>query len=154
MVKVMIFDFDLTLFDSSAIKPLMDQRQWSLVYKNINRGSFYPFALSALNKLRENTTNIAIVTNAPSSYVKKVLKYFKVEIDFIVCYHDVKQHKPNPEGIYKVLNHFNIKNYEALYVGDNDIDYLTACNANIKFFGVPWGTFAQKVNMVCYESFV
>jgi len=35
MVKVMIFDFDLTLFDSSPIKHLMNQRQWSLVYKNL-----------------------------------------------------------------------------------------------------------------------
>lgn len=154
MVKMVIFDFDLTLFDSSAIKHLMDKRQWLLVYKNINKCSFYPNSLSTLSKLRENNINIAIVSNAPSSYVKKVLAYFSVEIDFVVCFHDVKQHKPNPEGVYKVLNHFNIKNNQTLYIGDNDIDYNTAYNANIDFFGVPWGTFTQEASIINYANFI
>ena len=36
MVKVVIFDFDLTIFDSSLVKAFMDKRLWSLVYKNLH----------------------------------------------------------------------------------------------------------------------
>lgn len=154
MVKTVIFDFDLTLFDSSEIKYLMDQRKWSQIYKNIDKYSFYPFAISTLSKLRENNINIAIVSNAPSSYVKRILTYFSIKIDFIVCYHDVKKHKPNPEGVYKVVNYFKNKNHEVLYIGDNDIDYNTAYNANIKFYGVPWGEFSYETNIINYNSFI
>ena len=78
MVKVVIFDFDLTLFDSSKIKHLMDEKQWSMVYKNIDKCSFYPNVLNLLSQLSENNIKIAIVSNAPSSYIKKVLNFFNI----------------------------------------------------------------------------
>lgn len=148
MVKVVIFDFDLTLFDSSPIKPLMDKRKWASVNENIHRCSFYPNALNMLQQLKLNNIQTAIVSNAPSSYVKKVLGFYGVKIDMVVCYHDVKQHKPNPEGVYKVLTYFAIKNHEAIYVGDNDLDYKTAINANVDFYGVSWGIYSQEVNFI------
>lgn len=152
MVKVVIFDFDLTLFDSSAIKPLMDKRKWSSVYENIHRCSFYPDVLDTLKLLKLNSTQTAIVSNAPSSYVKRVLNFYHVKIDMVVCYHDVNQHKPNPEGMNKVLNSFSIKNHEAIYIGDNDLDYQAATNANIDFYGVSWGDFSQEVNFIEYRN--
>ena len=154
MVKVVIFDFDLTLFDSSKIKHLMDERQWSMVYKNIDRCSFYPNVLNIINELRKKNIYISVVSNAPASYIKKVLKIFSIDINFLVCYHDVNKHKPNPEGIYKVLEYFSIHKSETFYVGDNDIDYKTANNANINFFGVPWGSFSQEVRIIDYENFI
>lgn len=154
MVKVVIFDFDLTLFDSSEIKHFMDERQWSMVYKNINRCSIYPNVRNILNELKNKNIYIALVTNAPSLYIKKVLNFFDLNFDFIVCYHDVNKHKPNPEGINKVLEYFSIDNTETFYVGNDDIDYKTAYNANINFFGVPWGTFSQEVRIIHYEKFI
>jgi phosphoglycolate phosphatase len=66
----------------------------------------------------------------------------------------VYKHKPSAEGINKVLNHFSIKNHEAIYIGDKDIDYLTAKNANIDFLGVSWGMFSQKINTIDYGNFI
>lgn len=153
MVKVVIFDFDLTLFDSSAIKDLMNKRQWSLVYQNIDKCSFYPNAIDTLGRLYNNGLKTAIVSNAPNTYVRKVLSFYNVDIDFIVCYHDVKNHKPHPEGIFKVLDYFSINSNEAIYIGDNDIDYTAAKNANMKFFGVSWGAYSHQVKMVSYDTF-
>lgn len=154
MVKVVIFDFDLTLFDSAPIKHLMDKREWSLVYNNISNCMFYPKAIDAIRVLNNNEIKTAIVSNAPSTYVKKVLTFYNVNIDFIVCYHDVNNHKPSPEGILKVLNYFSIKNNEAIYIGDNDIDNFTANNAHIDFYGVPWGVYTKKVNVIDYNNFI
>jgi len=78
MVKVVIFDFYLTLFNSSLIKAYMDNRQWSKVYKNIPFCNFYPNAVDVLNKLKAKDIKIAIVTNSPSSYVKKVLSSYNL----------------------------------------------------------------------------
>lgn len=36
-----------------------------------------------------------------------------------------------------VLKHFSVDKSEAFYVGNDDIDYKTAYNAKINFFGVP-----------------
>ena len=151
MLKAVIFDFDLTLFDSSLIKPYMDKREWSLVYKNIPRCSFYLDALEAVKRLRENNIKIAIVSNSPSTYVSRVLRYYDVYIDYIVCYHDVIQHKPNPEGIYKVLNHFSLSKADVVYIGDNDIDFNTANHAMVQFFGVTWGNFSQHIEKIDYN---
>lgn len=154
MVKVVIFDFDLTLFNSSLLKSYMDNRQWSLVYKNIPLCDFYPNALDTLNQLKLKKIKIAIVSNAPSSYVKKVLSFYNLDIDLVVCYHDVTTHKPSPEGIYRVLNHFSISNNEAIYIGDNNIDYQTANSANVNFYGVSWGVFSRKTNFIEYQNFI
>ncbi len=154
MLKTVIFDFDLTLFDSSSIKPYMDSRQWSLVYKNIPNCSFYPNALKTIEKLRAKNIKIAIVSNSPKSYVSKVLAYYGVVVDYVICYHDVRRHKPSPEGVHKVLNHFNITASEALYIGDNDIDYNTSHSAKVRFYGVPWGSFSQEVQKIDYKSFI
>lgn len=153
MVKVVIFDFDLTLFDSSAIKVFMDKRQWPLVYQNINKCNFYPNAIDILGRLYDNGIKTAIVSNAPKTYIGKVLSFYDLDIDFIVCYHDVRSHKPYPEGIFKVLNYFLISNNEAIYIGDNDIDFITAQNANVDFFGVSWGTYSRQVKMISYDTF-
>lgn len=154
MVKVVIFDFDLTLFDSSSLKLYMDNRQWSLVYKNIPFCNFYPNAIDLLNKLKAKNIKTAIVSNSPTSYVKKVLSFYNVNIDLVVCYHDVTTHKPSPEGIYRVLNHFSISNDEVIYIGDNNIDYQTANSAHINFYGVSWGVFSQKTNFIEYQNFI
>ena len=151
MLKAVIFDFDLTLFDSTLIKPYMDKRKWSIVYKSIPQCSFYPGALEAIKRLRENNIKIAIVSNSPSTYVSRVLEYYGVKIDYIVCYHDVIHHKPNPDGVYKVLTHFSLSKADVIYIGDNDIDFNTANNAQVKFFGVPWGIFSQQINKIDYN---
>ena len=152
MLKAVIFDFDLTLFDSTLLKSYMDNRQWSLVYKNIPKCSFYPYALDTITALRKNNIKVAIVSNSPSTYVSKVLEYYAVTVDYVVCYHDVNKHKPNPEGVYKVLNHFSIARDEILYIGDNNVDYNTCHNANIKFLGVSWGIFSTDVKKIDYQK--
>jgi phosphoglycolate phosphatase-like HAD superfamily hydrolase len=129
----------------------MDKREWSLVYKNIPHCSFYPYVIESIKRLRENNIKITIVSNSPSIYVSKVLKYYNIYIDYIVCYHDVIQHKPNPEGVYKVLNHLSLLKTDVVYIGDNDIDFNTANNAQIQFFGVPWGNFSQQVEKIDYN---
>ena len=48
----------------------------------------------------------------------------------------LKAAKPDPDGIYQVMKHYNIKN--TVLVGDTFIDMETAKNANIHFIGVTW----------------
>ncbi len=51
--------------------------------------------------------------------------------DFVVCALDVKNPKPHPESLIKILDHFDIKPFEAIYVGDSVLDEMAAKGAGV-----------------------
>ena len=77
---------------------------------------------------------LAVATNR-SNTIGKVLesngldKYF----DVIVSSLDVKNPKPHPESLFKILDFFGIGPLESLYVGDSYVDYETAREAGVPF---------------------
>ena len=129
----------------------MDSRKWSSVYKEIKNNHFYDGVIETLEELKSSGIKIAIVSNAPSSYINKVLSFYDVEVDLVIAYHDVIKHKPSPEGVYKVIEHFNISKNETFYVGDNDVDIDTAKNSEIEFYGVKWGSFSTDVSIYNFK---
>jgi pyrophosphatase PpaX len=58
--------------------------------------------------------------------------------DVIVTGDDVNIPKPHPEGINKALAQLNIKNCDAIFLGDSDADILAGKQANIHTIGVQW----------------
>ena len=53
--------------------------------------------------------------------------------DMIVTTLDVKNPKPDPECLFKILRHFKAESNEALYIGDSEIDRLVSEGANVHF---------------------
>ena len=49
---------------------------------------------------------------------------------------DVENSKPNPEGILRVINAYNLKRENVLFIGDSSIDEEVAQNAQINFIHV------------------
>ncbi len=89
-----------------------------------------------LKKLKKY--KLAIFTGRPKIEAKFGLERFKIKKYFnvIIAKEDVKQGKPNPEGLSKLIKKLKIKNNEAVYIGDNLADLRTAKNADINFIGV------------------
>ncbi len=58
--------------------------------------------------------------------------------DVIITGDDVDTPKPHPEGINKALEHLNIKNTEAVFLGDSEADILVGFQANVHTIGVQW----------------
>jgi HAD superfamily hydrolase (TIGR01509 family) len=56
-------------------------------------------------------------------------------VDLVVTIRDVPRPKPHPDVLLKVLDHFDLKPDEALYVGDSDFDREAAHRAGIPFLG-------------------
>jgi len=46
---------------------------------------------------------------------------------------DVKNPKPHPESIEKILQSLNLKKEEAVFVGDSEVDQQTAKSSGVKF---------------------
>ena len=53
MIRAVIFDFDLTLFNSTLLQNYMNKKQWSIVYKNISNCSLYIGVIDTLKQLKQ-----------------------------------------------------------------------------------------------------
>ncbi len=58
--------------------------------------------------------------------------------DVIITGDDVDTPKPHPEGVNKALEHLNIKNTEAIFLGDSEADILAGKQAGVHTIGVQW----------------
>lgn len=138
MIRCVILDLDGTLVDTSALASLREQRQWKQIPTYFNKCKLYDTAVDVINSARAADLKIAIVTNSPSTYARGILAYFDIKIDYLVAYHDVKEHKPSPEGVQKVLSHFNLQPGNAVFLGDSIEDSQAASAANVQFYSVNW----------------
>lgn len=91
-----------------------------------------------LGELKQNGYIVAIVSNKVTRAVKQGLKICNIEnyFDLIIGAEKLKEAKPNPDGIYQVLNKYQTK--DAIMIGDTIIDIKTGQNAGIKTVGVTW----------------
>jgi ATP-dependent DNA helicase RecQ len=132
----------------------MSTRNWDLVYKNIPNCKFYDNSIKIIKYLRDNGIKVVIFTNSPKNYVSEVLKHGSIEVDNVISYYDVQNHKPHPEGIYKTMQTFSLSNKEILYIGDSKLDYETAKNGKVSYFNVDWGETSEvDSNMINYSNF-
>ena len=102
----------------------------------------YPHVIETLTKLKSEGVYLGIVTSKGHNNTIKCLESLHLNelIDVFVAGDDVKETKPNPEGIYLLMEHFAIKDKKkVLYIGDNKGDYLTARNAGVDVGLVTWG---------------
>lgn len=140
MIRKVIFDLDLTLVDTSALEVYRDRNDWKSTYANMNKCSMYKGMRKVLNVLEFSNVEICIVSTSPSSYVKKIVEYFKVPADHIVGYHDAKPIKPAPEPMLKALSLMECNASDVLSFGDRAIDIQASRSAGIVSVACLWGT--------------
>ena len=92
--------------------------------------------------LKEAGYLLGVVTNKGAPLTKYSLEVAHIDglFDVVISADDVNAPKPSPAGIFKALERLGIEDKgEVLYIGDNDIDYETACNAGTDAMLVTWG---------------
>lgn len=95
-----------------------------------------------LLKLKKDGFKIAILSNKPNEPTQAVAKQFftKYNFDFIVGnIMGVFKPKPDKSCVDYTLQNLNAKKEECIYVGDSDVDMLTAIGSGIDEIGVLWG---------------
>jgi HAD superfamily hydrolase (TIGR01509 family) len=93
-----------------------------------------PHLLETLNALKEKGIIRAISTNRTTS-MPHIMDRFDLwsYFDMVVTALDVKNPKPHPESIEKIVKAFSLNKGETVFVGDSDVDQKTAESAQIKF---------------------
>ena len=81
---------------------------------------------------------LAIFTGRPRQEAEFILSKYRLSKYFksVVAMDDVKEQKPDPEGLLKIMKKLNVKIDEAVYIGDNLADLRAAKSIGIKFIGV------------------
>ena len=94
--------------------------------------------IETLLKIKENHQKSCFISSKTRESMNSAIKYYNLEslLDFSMSGDEVKNFKPDPEGIVKTLKHFNAKPDEAIFVGDSLHDLGAARNANMRFIGV------------------
>ena len=189
MIKLLIFDHDMTIVDSSyAIMagfnyvaekeglPLVSHEltmqyiatpiptfcegllgeyrpEWVKLYREVSNKLepelIKPFddTIPTLIKLREMEVKLAVASNRehPSIALNNtgLSKYFDVIVGAMEPYGKLP-YKPNPAMINTLLEHLNVQNSEAVYVGDADLDIVTAEAAHVRSVGIAKGNFSRE----------
>ena len=95
----------------------------------------YDGVLEALETLKKHYP-IAIVSNKPDVAVKPLCADYFGDVYALGETSDCPR-KPAPDMVRKAMAQLGVKN--AIYVGDSDVDVLTAKNAGIPCLSVLWG---------------
>lgn len=107
-----------------------------------NKTAPYEGTRELLQELKKRGIKTAIVSNKFDLAVKELSKkYFKDLIDSAKGENEAQgiRKKPAPDTILSVLKEFNLEANEALYVGDSDVDIMSAKNASMPCVSVSWG---------------
>jgi len=93
-----------------------------------------PHLLQTLGRLKENGILRVVNTNRTTS-MPHVMDRFNLWpfFDMVVTALDVKNPKPHPESIEKILQTLNLKREEVVFIGDSELDQKAAESAGIKF---------------------
>ncbi len=106
----------------------------------------YEGILDLLKTLKNNGYKLAVVSNK-YRYLVEALNHdiFKDYFDISMGEMDRVPIKPAPDMIHIALKEMNLSKDEVIFIGDSDVDMMTATNANIKSIGVTWGYRSKEV---------
>jgi phosphoglycolate phosphatase len=120
-----------------ASTPFVDQAQayrWKIDYTPFMRDMVMEPGLNQLLDLLKPRFRLAVATNR-SNTIGTLLSLNDLEsyFDIVVSSQDVKNPKPHPESLLRILHFFAIGPRDAFYVGDSVVDYETARAAAVPF---------------------
>lgn len=95
---------------------------------------------SLLEKLRANGVKTAVVSNKADYGVQELCKeYFDGLFDYAIGEREGIRRKPAPDSVNEALRVLGMSKSEAVYIGDSDVDFETAKNAELPCISVLWG---------------
>jgi phosphoglycolate phosphatase len=121
-------------------RPGEGEKALEFLKNRVNLNDFIPYLkmephlVEALKILREKGVKTAVCTNRTTTMrfimdIYNLWPYF----DTIVTALDVAHPKPDPESVIKILQTLNVDKAETAFVGDSEIDRLTAINSGVRF---------------------
>jgi phosphoglycolate phosphatase len=95
---------------------------------------------SLLKELKSQNFKLAVISNKFDWAVKDIVDYFFPNVfDISVGESESIKRKPCPDALFKVVNDLGEDLNNVVFVGDSDVDIMTAKNAGVDVISVSWG---------------
>ena len=93
-----------------------------------------------LQKLKENGIKTAVVSNKSDISVKPLAQqYFPELFDMALGVTPNTDKKPAPDMANIIIKNFGFDKKDVVYIGDSEVDIMTAQNTGIDCISVTWG---------------
>ena len=91
-----------------------------------------------LKALKDKGIHLAVLSNKPDRQTVKVVKaIFGEELfDYAQGQKEGIRRKPEPDGVWYLMEQMHVSKEECLYIGDSEVDAATGRNAGLKTIGV------------------
>lgn len=101
----------------------------------------YPGIAQVLDFLSENGVKMAVLSNKPHEITCRIMDelFAAWHFEAVMGAGTGLPMKPDPEAVFFICRKMGVRPGNVLYVGDSDVDMLTAFNAGVKSLGVSWG---------------
>jgi len=93
-----------------------------------------PLARQTLYSLKRKKKLIAVASNRPTQFTEIILKQtgLKKHLDYVLCADKLEKLKPDPAILFRLMEKFKVRREETVFIGDMDIDMLTAKKAGVE----------------------
>ena len=100
-----------------------------------------------LVKMKEQGMKLGVLSNKPHRQTVKVVREIFGEgmFDCVQGQQEGIARKPDPEGVYRLMDALKVSKEECLYVGDSEVDIQTGKNAGVRTIGVAWGFRTREI---------
>ncbi len=94
-----------------------------------------------LRELKRQGKRLAVVSNKFYAATQELVAHFFPEIEVAIGEHESEGicKKPAPDTVYEALRQLGVGKENAVYVGDSDVDLMTARNSGLPCISVLWG---------------
>ena len=123
------------LFD----KTFADFRQHYMQH-NLDTTCPYPGVMEMLRSLRKRGKKIAVVSNKFYAATQALCRHFFGElVDVAIGEREDIRKKPAPDTVIEAMRQLGVTREKAVYIGDSDVDVMTARNSGMPCISVLWG---------------
>ena len=123
------------LFD----KAYADFRQHYMQH-NLDTTQPYPGVMDMLAELKRRGKKIAVVSNKFYAATQELCQHFFGSlVDVAIGERENIRKKPAPDTVNEALRQLGAKREGAVYIGDSDVDVMTAHNSGMPCISVLWG---------------
>lgn len=93
-----------------------------------------------LHELKRRGKHLAIVSNKFYAATQDLAKHFFPDtIEVAIGERENIRKKPAPDTVLEALRQLNVSKEDAVYIGDSDVDIITAKNCGLPCISVLWG---------------
>ena len=107
---------------------------------NLDTTQPYPGIMQLLEQLKAEGKNIAVVSNKFYAATHELCRHFFGDLVPVAIgeREDIRK-KPAPDTVIEALRELGVDKEGAVYIGDSDVDIMTAKNSGMPCVSVLWG---------------